>query len=132
MKEDLDAAREQNRRDRDNAREAIGRRQQGAGSGARAGTGSGARAGAASSAPGAPFSAENLLGNIDMSDEQTSELAKLGLMFIGVVTILRIISSSTFVFKAVVLPIGILYGMMTCPANDTFDPKKELKRVLRG
>eukprot|EP01083_Nonionella_stella_P025555 70342_1 len=126
MKEELNAAREQNRKDRDNAREAMRRRQQGAGAGARAaGNGNG-------NAPGAPFSAENLMGNIDMSDEQTAELAKLGLMFIGVVTILRIISSSTFIFKAVVLPIGILYGMMTCPANDTFDPKKELKRVLRG
>ena len=122
MKEELNAAREQNRKDRDNAREAMRRRQQGTGAGA---------AGSANT-PGAPFSAENLMGNIDMSDEQTAELAKLGLMFIGVVTILRIISSSTFFFKAVVLPIGILYGMMTCPANDTFDPKKELKRVLRG
>jgi len=78
----------------------------------------------------APFSAENFMTKL--SDEDTSQLAKLGLVFIAVVTILRIISSFKFAFNAIVLPLLILYAMQNCPANDTFDAKKELKRVLRG
>ena len=68
----------------------------------------------------------------DLSDEQTSQLAKLGLIFIGVVTILRIFASIFFTGYVLLLPLVILYAMSTCPSDDSFDAKKELKRVLRG
>ena len=76
------------------------------------------------------FSAENILGKL--SDEDTSDMAKLGLIFICVVTVLRIISSFRFMFNAIVLPLLALYAMQNCPTNESFDAKKELKRVLRG
>ena len=79
---------------------------------------------------GGGFSAENILGKL--SDEDTSDMAKLGLIFICVVTVLRIISSFRFMFNAIVLPLLVLYAMQNCPSNESFDAKKELKRVLRG
>lgn len=76
------------------------------------------------------FSAENILGKL--SDEDTSDMAKLSLIFICVVTVLRIISSFKFMINAIVLPLLVLYAMQNCPTNESFDAKKELKRVLRG
>jgi hypothetical protein len=82
--------------------------------------------------PGASpdFSLQDFMSKL--SDEDTPDLAKLGLLFIAVVTVLRIISSLKFVFNAVVFPLVVLYAMQKCPKDDTFDAKKELKRVLRG
>lgn len=68
----------------------------------------------------------------DLTNEQTSELAKLGLMFIGFLTILKIFARLFTVANFIIVPIVILYGMSTCPSNESFDAKKELKRVLRG
>ncbi len=67
-----------------------------------------------------------------ITDEQTSELAKLGLFLIGGLTILRIVSSLFFSVNFVLMPLIVLYAMSTCPENSSFDAKKELKRVLRG
>lgn len=67
-----------------------------------------------------------------ITDEQTSELAKLGLILIGGLSILRIISSLFFSVNFVLMPLIVLYAMSTCPENSSFDAKKELKRVLRG
>ena len=76
------------------------------------------------------FSLQDFMSKL--SDEDTPDLAKLGLLFIAVLTVLRIISSLKFVFNAVVFPLVVLYAMQKCPKDDTFDAKKELKRVLRG
>lgn len=76
------------------------------------------------------FSAENILGKL--SDEDTSDMAKLGLIFIFVVTLLRIIASFRFLFNAILLPLLVMYAIQNCPSQVTFDTKKELKRVLRG
>ena len=80
----------------------------------------------------------NTTGNSDasgipnLSDEQTSELAKLGLVAIGILTILRIIASMFFSIYIIALPLLGLYAMSECPSQESFDAKKELKRVLRG
>jgi len=72
-----------------------------------------------------------------MTDDQNKDLIKLAmkcyLVVICVATIFRILSSSAFssVFL-LVLPLAVLYATQTCPNQDTFDAKKELKRVLRG
>jgi hypothetical protein len=67
-----------------------------------------------------------------LSEEDTSDLAKLGLMFIAFIVVLRILASFKFLFNAIIIPIAILYGIQTCPTESSFDAKKELKRVLRG
>ena len=67
-----------------------------------------------------------------LSEEDTSDLAKLGLTFIAFIVVLRILASFKFLFNAIIIPIAILYGMQTCPTESSFDAKKELKRVLRG
>mmetsp|Transcript_26037 Transcript_26037/g.30239 ORF Transcript_26037/g.30239 Transcript_26037/m.30239 type:complete len:317 (-) Transcript_26037:1745-2695(-) len=65
-----------------------------------------------------------------LSDEQTAQMAKLGLIFIGVVTVMRIMYA--FMFLGCLMPIVVLYAMSDCPTEETFDAKKEMKRVLRG
>lgn len=80
--------------------------------------------------PTGGLAAENILGKL--SDEDTSDIAKLGLIFICVVTLLRIIASFRFLFNMILLPFVVLFAMQNCPSNETFDTKKELKRVLRG
>lgn len=69
---------------------------------------------------------------MNLSEEDTSDLAKFGLVCIGCIVVLRMLASFTFFFNAIIIPITILYGMQTCPAESSFDAKKELKRVLRG
>jgi hypothetical protein len=67
-----------------------------------------------------------------LNDEQTSEIVKLGLIFIGVVTLMRMIASIFTSIYVIVVPLALLYAMQTCPSHETFNAKKELKRVLRG
>jgi len=119
--QELKNVREQNRKDLERAREATRRREGGTG-------------GAAAAATGSAFIAENIMATLSdsLTNENTSETAKLGLIFICVVSLLKIVASFRFAFKAIVLPLGIMYAMQNCPSNDTFDAKKELKRVLRG
>lgn len=80
--------------------------------------------------PSDRLSNQNVLPNL--SEEQTSELARLGLMVIGGLTILKIFASLFFSVYILAVPLVVLYAMSTCPSNDNFDAKKELKRVLRG
>ena len=68
----------------------------------------------------------------NLPNDQTSELARLGLILIGILTILRILSSLFFSVYVLVVPLVVLYGLSNCPSNESFDAKKELKRVLRG
>lgn len=80
---------------------------------------SGARAGTAST---------------NMAEGQISDETKKMLAYaICALLCLRILSS---LFKVLVysiaLPLGILFLMQNCPSNESFDAKKELKRVLRG
>ena len=67
-----------------------------------------------------------------LNDEQTSEVVKLGLIFIGAVTLIRMIASIFTSIYVIIVPLALLYAMQTCPSNEIFDAKKELKRVLRG
>lgn len=66
------------------------------------------------------------------SEEDTTELAKIGLMIIGLLTALRILASFRLLLNAIFIPVVILYAMQTCPPETSFDAKKELKRVHRG
>lgn len=113
---EVNEARKATRKNIQNARNATQRQQNERSSGGSAGNNN-------------SFDATNLS---TLSEEQTTEMAKLGLYLIGGLTILRIIASVFFSVYVVVLPLIILYAMSTCPKNDSFDAKKELKRVLRG
>ena len=46
---------------------------------------------------------------------------------------LRIVTTAALSRLALlIVPVGYLYLVHTCPSADTFDAKKELKRILRG
>jgi hypothetical protein len=77
------------------------------------------------------FSLESFFGN-HLSDMNASDVPKLILLLICAMTILRILASFRILVNVIVLPLLIIYGMQSCPANESFEPKKELKRVLRG
>ena len=120
---ELNDSRQATRRNLENARESVRSGGSTRASGATTGANNGAGAGAGANVT-------DFLSNL--SEEQTAQLTKLGLMLVGVVIILRILSNISTVLYVVVLPLGMLYGMSTLPPIESFDAKKELKRVLRG
>ena len=67
-----------------------------------------------------------------LNNDEHGEIVKLGLIFIGVATLMRIVASVFASIYFIVLPLVLLYAMQTCPSHEEFDAKKELKRVLRG
>ena len=67
-----------------------------------------------------------------LSDEQNGEIVRLALIFIGFITLLRMVAAMFSSIYVIVAPLALLYAMQTCPSNETFEAKKELKRVLRG
>jgi hypothetical protein len=69
---------------------------------------------------------------LNLSEMDTQQLIQYGgmalLVLIVIKSILNIFSSLAF-FAA---PILYLYAVQTCPSVDSFDAKRELKRVMRG
>lgn len=65
-----------------------------------------------------------------LTDRQ--EMIKWTLIIIGRFTLLRALASAFFTVILVVGPSLYLYLHQTCPKKDSFDTRKELKRVLRG
>jgi len=59
-------------------------------------------------------------------------LIQYGLMAIGALLILKLIFTALNMIILFALPVIHLYASANCPSNDTFDAKKELKRVMRG
>ena len=59
-------------------------------------------------------------------------LIKYGLCLIGAILLLKVIFNAINFLTIFILPILYLYASANCPSNDTFDAKKELKRVMRG
>ena len=79
-----------------------------------------------------PFQFQNPFSNLSNSDQE--KYLKYGAgIFIGYV-VLTILSSivSEFLLFFLVVPGLYFYLSSTCPPNNTFDTKKEVKRVLRG
>lgn len=69
--------------------------------------------------------------NTSLSDEQNRDIFKYGVVAIGCAVAYRVlVSSTTLLF--LVLPLAYLYLVTNCPRSDSFDAKKELKRILRG
>eukprot|EP00804_Cyclotella_cryptica_P010546 CCRYP_016321-RA/>CCRYP_016321-RA protein AED:0.44 eAED:0.44 QI:185/1/1/1/1/1/3/421/180 len=62
----------------------------------------------------------------------SSEIVSIGITLIGSMIATRILATVSRLATAVAAPLAGLYLMTTCPSNDSFDAKRELKRVLRG
>ena len=60
------------------------------------------------------------------------DLVKLGLMFIGALAVLKALASLFFAIGMVAFPVLYFYLVQTCPEENSFNAKQELKRVLRG
>lgn len=71
-------------------------------------------------APGATLNGEN------------DEFVKYGLMVIGGLVVLKIISAALNILLIMLVPLAYIYASQNCPSVESFDAKKELKRVMRG
>lgn len=67
-----------------------------------------------------------------LSDEQNIQLLKFGAMGIAGIVLLRAVLNAALILYFLALPALYLYLVHTCPAEASFDAKKELKRVMRG
>ena len=67
-----------------------------------------------------------------LSDEQNMQLIKFGVMGIAGLLLLRVVLNAALVLYILALPALYVYLLNTCPAEASFDAKKELKRVMRG
>lgn len=69
---------------------------------------------------------------IQISDANNELLIQYGLMALGALLILKIISSAINFLSIILIPVAYFYASANCPSNESFDAKKELKRVMRG
>ena len=67
-----------------------------------------------------------------LTDEQNMELIKYAGIAIGGTMILKVILNSLFMLYIALIPILIFYALQTCPTSESFEAKKEIKRVMRG
>mmetsp|Transcript_115199 Transcript_115199/g.332776 ORF Transcript_115199/g.332776 Transcript_115199/m.332776 type:complete len:287 (+) Transcript_115199:144-1004(+) len=68
-----------------------------------------------------------------LTPEQNKQLIQYGLMFIGALIVLKVLAKTNLgALYMLALPLIYVYAMQTCPSAESFDAKKELKRVLRG
>mmetsp|Transcript_8562 Transcript_8562/g.13257 ORF Transcript_8562/g.13257 Transcript_8562/m.13257 type:complete len:297 (+) Transcript_8562:68-958(+) len=72
------------------------------------------------------------LNTPSMSPEDQMQLLKYGLMLLGLIVVLKVIFAAMFSIYILLLPGLFIYAVQTCPSDDSFEAKKELKRVLRG
>lgn len=67
-----------------------------------------------------------------LSDDQNRELVKYAAFAIGSAIALRVLMSAFFYLYILAFPAVFLYAVQTMPSLESFDAKKELKRVMRG
>lgn len=53
-------------------------------------------------------------------------------MAVGSMLVMKILYNALFAVWIVAFPLVYLYAAKQCPSDESFDAKKELKRVLRG
>jgi hypothetical protein len=68
----------------------------------------------------------------DNTEAINSEIISIGGTMIISIIASRILSSFSRIATALAAPLAGLYLMSTCPTDDSFEGKRELKRVLRG
>jgi hypothetical protein len=80
-----------------------------------------------------PATASTTASTTTLTAEQNQELVKYGLILIGICIVARVMAASSLAgLYIIALPLVYLYGVQTCPRMDSFNAKRELKRVLRG
>ena len=67
-----------------------------------------------------------------LSDEQKMQLIKFGAMGIAGLVLLRFLLNAALLLYVLALPVLYFYLVQNCPSDESFDAKKELKRVMRG
>ena len=67
-----------------------------------------------------------------LSDEQNMELIKYAGIAIGGTMVLKAILSSLMTLYIALIPFVLFYALQTCPTAESFEAKKEIKRVMRG
>lgn len=111
-----------------------------------ASTTSAARGGGPSSTPSASGSRRTNIGSRSsssasatgvaaaspLSDADNELLVKYGLMALGGLIALKIIFAAVNVLSILLLPLLYVYACTNCPTTESFDAKRELKRVMRG
>lgn len=70
---------------------------------------------------------EQLLPGVD-----NELLLRYGLMALGAMVAFKIVLAALNVLTVLALPLAYLYACSRVPPNESFDAKKELKRVMRG
>jgi hypothetical protein len=69
---------------------------------------------------------------VDGDSPPPSELATIGMSLLGTLVAARCLAVVSRLATALAAPVAGLYLFSTCPTNESFDGKRELKRVLRG
>jgi hypothetical protein len=64
--------------------------------------------------------------------EDPSQALMAVAIIVGSAVAIKIAYQAMFVLYMLAFPILYLYAVKTCPSNESFDAKKELKRVMRG
>jgi hypothetical protein len=67
-----------------------------------------------------------------LSDAQNRDLMMYGAAALISAMVLRILASSIASLSILLVPIAYFYLLSTCPIAESFDAKRELKRILRG
>jgi len=68
----------------------------------------------------------------ETDEEKLLNDAAVGLILIAAAVLFLHTLVASFTLYLSLLPVLYLYGLQTCPAQDSFDAKRELRRVLRG
>jgi hypothetical protein len=79
-----------------------------------------------------PSSAFPLSNNNGHQTPNSSEIVSIGITLVGGMVATRILTAVSRLATALAAPLAGLYLMSTCPSDESFDGKRELKRVLRG
>lgn len=66
------------------------------------------------------------------SSPAPSEISTIALSLVGTFVAVRCLAVVSRLATALAAPLAGFYLMTTCPTNESFDAKRELKRVLRG
>jgi hypothetical protein len=67
-----------------------------------------------------------------LTDIQNRELMMYGGAAMAIAVLMRVLTSTLASFSVILVPIAYVYLISSCPSIESFDAKKELKRILRG
>ena len=80
-------------------------------------------------------SPDELIDNVAKAagfDENKAQLVKYSLMAVGALAIFKVVSESLFYIYVLFLPGIYAYLLSTCPKEESFDAKQELKKIMDG